>query len=305
MSLKHISLFTISLFVLMGCRPSKSIGVLDENIRPKPAMMILKQNEKSWQEYKQLGMKIEGYTLNKEDNVDFKANIRINRDSAIWMSISPALGIEIARVLVLNDSLKVLSKIPDNKFAYISDIAALEEFLHFDLDLEDLENLLAGRPLGIDRVGGKFKSEVEDNQYLIATRYKRRIKKSMAIIQHNNDTLETDLDKNKNRDKRRQQRLEEDGLILSKYWFDPLFFTLNRCVFQDLMNNREIEIKYKTWHFEESTESTPPYPEIVEVTVKDNDKQFVFGWSVNKWVTDRTFEYPFEVPEGYEVKKKL
>ena len=278
---------------------------MDENIRPKPAMMVLKQNEKSWQEYKQLGMKIEGYTLNKEDNVDFKANIRINRDSAIWMSISPALGIEIARVLVLNDSLKVLSKIPDNKFAYISDIAALEEFLHFDLDLEDLENLLAGRPLGIDRVGGKFKSEVEDNQYLIATRYKRRIKKSMAIIQHNNDTLEIDLDKNKNRDKRRQQRLEEDGLILSKYWFDPIYGTLNRCLFQDLMNNREIEIKYKTWHWEETADITSPYPENVEVTVKDNDKQFVFGWNVNKWVTDRTFEYPFEVPEGYEVKKKL
>jgi hypothetical protein len=289
----------------MGCRPSKSIGFLDENIRPKPAMMILKQNEKSWQEYKQLGMKIEGYTLNKEDNIDFKANVRINRDSAIWMSISPALGIEIARVLILSDSLKVLSKIPDNKFPYISDIAALEEFLHFDLDLEDLENLMAGRPLGIDRVGGKFKSEVEDNQYLIATRYKRRIKKSMAIIQHNNDTLETDLDKNKNRDKRRQQRLEEDGLILSKYWFDPVYFTLNRCLFQDLMNNREIEIKYKTWNIEESESTIAPYPEVVEVTVKDNDKQFVFGWSVNKWVTDRTFEYPFEVPEGYEVKKKL
>ena len=289
----------------MGCRPTKNVGVIDENIRPKPAMMVLKQNEKSWERYKELGMKIEGYTLNKEDNIDFKANIRIQKDSAIWMSISPALGIEIARVLVLNDSLKVLSKIPDNKFAYISDIAALEDFLHFDLDLEDLENLLAGRPLGIDRVGGKFKSEIEDNQYLIATKYKRRIKKSMAILQQSNDTLETDPDKGKNREKRRQQRLEEDGLILSKYWFDPQFFTLNRCLFQDLMNNREIEIKYKTWHWEESAEDKPPYPEMVEVTVKDNDKQFVFGWNVNKWVTDRTFEYPFEIPEGYEVKKKL
>jgi hypothetical protein len=305
MSLKFFALTLCSIFILMGCQSSKGLSAGEENIRPKPAMTVLKQNEKSWTEYKQLGMKIEGFTKNSEDNIEFKANIRIKKDSAIWMSFSPALGIEVARVLILQDSLKVLSKIPDNKFAYISDIAALEEYLHFDLDLEDLENLLSGRPLGIDRVGGKFKSEVEDNQFLIATRYKRRIKKSMAIIQHNNDTLETDLDKNKNRDKRRQQRLEEDGLILSKYWFDPTYFTLNRCLFQDLMNNREIEIKYKTWHIEETAGIVPPYPEVVEVTVKDNDKQFVFGWSVNKWVTDRTFEYPFEVPEGYEVKKKL
>lgn len=305
MSLKSVSLILLSIVLITGCRPTKSVGEVDNNIRPKPAMMVLKQNEKSWEKYKELGMKIEGYTLNKEDNVDFKANVRIKSDSAIWMTISPALGIELARVLVLQDSLKVLSKIPDNKFVYISDIAALEDFLHFDLDLEDLENLMAGRPIGIDHVGGKFKSDVEDNQYLIATRYKRRIKKSMAILQQSNDSLDTEPEKGKNRDKRRQQRLEEDGLILSKYWFDPLFFTLNRCVFQDLMNNREIEIKYKVWHVEESVEGGPLYPEAVEVTVKDNDKQFVFGWSVNKWVTDRTFEYPFEIPEGYEVKKKL
>jgi hypothetical protein len=43
----------------------------------------------------------------------------------------------------------------------------------------------------------------------------------------------------------------------------------------------------------------------VEIIVTDKEKQFIFGWNVNKWVTDRTFEYPFEVPEGYEVKKKL
>lgn len=305
MSLKHIYIITASLIVLIGCRPSKSANAWGENIRPKPAMTVLKQNEKSWTEYKQLGMKIEGFTKNTEDNIEFKANVRIKNDSAIWMSFSPALGIEVARVIILKDSLKVLSKIPDNKFAYISDIDSLEEFLHFEFDLEDLESIMSGRPVGIDRIGGKFKSDVDDNQYLISTRYKRRIKKSMAILNQNPDTLETDDDRIRNREKRRQHKLEEDGLILSKYWFESEHFHLNKCVFQDLMNNRLIEIKYNSWIFDENEEKQNAYPDQVEIIVTDKEKQFIFGWNVNKWVTDRTFEYPFEVPEGYKVKKKL
>jgi hypothetical protein len=305
MSLKLFFLSLFSFAILVGCQTSKGLNAAEENIRPKPAMAVLKQNEKSWTDYKQLGMKIEGFTKSNEDNIEFKANVRIKKDSAIWMSISPALGIEIARVLVLKDSLKVLSKIPDNKFAYVSDIDSLQEFLHFEFDLEDLESIMSGRPVGIDRIGGKFKSDVDDNQYLIATRYKRRIKKSMAILNQNPDTLETEDERIKNREKRRQHRLEEDGLILSKYWFDNQHFHLNRCVFQDLMNNRFIEIKYNSWSFDENEEKQNAYPGNVEIIVTDKEKQFVFGWNVNKWVTDRTFEYPFEIPEGYELKKKL
>lgn len=305
MSIKNLIIFICSITLLFGCKNAKDLGKSDVNVRPKPPMVVLKQNEKSWTNYKQIGMKIEGFTKNVDDNIEFKANVRIKEDSAIWMSISPALGIEIARVLVLKDSLKVLSKIPDNKFAYISDIDSLEEFLHFEFDLEDLESIISGRPIGIDRIGGKFKSDIDENQYLISTRYKRRIKKSMAIINQHADSLETDDDRIRNREKRRQHRLEEDGLILSKYWFDQEHFHLNRCVFQDLMNNRFIEIKYNSWSFDENEEEQNAYPGQVEIIVTDKEKQFVFGWNVNKWVTDRTFDYPFEIPEGYELKKRL
>jgi hypothetical protein len=71
------------------------------------------------------------------------------------------------------------------------------------------------------------------------------------------------------------------------------------------MNNRIIEIKYNSWSFDENEEKQNAYPGQVEIIVTDKEKQFIFGWNVNRWVTDRTFEYPFEVPEGYEVKKKL
>ena len=49
----------------------------------------------------------------------FSANIRIKKDSAIWVSISPALGIEVMRAVLTKDSVKFVDRI--NKRYYIGD----------------------------------------------------------------------------------------------------------------------------------------------------------------------------------------
>ena len=48
----------------------------------------------------------------------FKVNARMRRDSALWLSITPALGVEAARVLLTQDSVLFYSKVPGNRFAY-------------------------------------------------------------------------------------------------------------------------------------------------------------------------------------------
>lgn len=255
--------------------------------------------------YHQAGMKVEGGFVSPEEEIDFKANVRMSKDSAVWMSLSPALGIEIARTLILKDSIKVLSKIPDNKFAFITGIEDLEKFVHFDLDLEDLQNLIFGQPIGIDRIGGKFKSDVDSAHYVIQTRYKRRIKKSLELIQNNTDSIPNGVDDHeriKAREKRMQQRMEEDGLILSKYWFDAESFLLKKTQFNDAFNGRLVEIENLQWNTENPEQQ---YPSLIVVHVNDNGKQFSFTWEVNRCVTDRTFEFQFEIPEGYPIKKSL
>ena len=42
---------------------------------------------------------------------DVTLNFRINRDQAIWISITAILGIEVARVLITPDSVKILNKL--------------------------------------------------------------------------------------------------------------------------------------------------------------------------------------------------
>lgn len=299
---------TLILFIalaLYSCQ-SKPLAIRKtEKVRPRSALFVLKQNEKKWMPYHHAGMKIEGGFTSPDEEFDFKANVRIAKDSAVWMSISPALGIEVARAMILQDSIKVLSKIPENKFALINGIEDLEKWVHFDLDLEDLQSLIFGQPIGIDKIGGKFKSDEDSAHYIIQTRYKRRIKKSLELIQNNMDTLENNTDDHeriKAREKRMQQRMEEDGLILSKYWFDAETFLLKKTQFNDAYNGRLVEIENLQWNTENPEQQ---YPSLIVVHVNDNGKLFSFTWEVNRCVTDRTFEFQFEIPEGYPIKKTL
>jgi hypothetical protein len=80
----------------------------------------------------------------KNDNKSQKAtaNIRIKKDSLIWFSITPGLGIEAARGLISKDSIIILDKI--HKTYSILKFEDLSKQFHFDLDLNLIESVLVG-----------------------------------------------------------------------------------------------------------------------------------------------------------------
>jgi hypothetical protein len=80
----------------------------------------------------------------KDENRDLKAtaNIRIKRDSIIWFSLSPGLGIEAARGVVTKDSIVVLDKI--HKEYQVLRISEMSEKFHFNFDLNLIESILIG-----------------------------------------------------------------------------------------------------------------------------------------------------------------
>lgn len=83
------------------------------NINPNQVLEGFEANQIPWE---WLGMKIDA-SVETANGVDsFKASIRMAKDSAIWISISPALGVEVARILLEPDSVRLLSKIPGIAF---------------------------------------------------------------------------------------------------------------------------------------------------------------------------------------------
>jgi len=90
----------------------------------------------------------------KGNSTNLTANIRIKKDSLIWLSITPGMGIEVVRAIVTTDSIKVINRL-DNKYDAYS-ISYIKETLGIEMDYTTLQNLIVGDVLlpfsGTDKV---------------------------------------------------------------------------------------------------------------------------------------------------------
>ena len=77
---------------------------------------------------------------------DLLANIRMIKDSAIWISISASiLNIEVFRALITKDSVILLNK--QEKEVQYRSISYLQEITEIPFDFKTLQNLLVGNPI--------------------------------------------------------------------------------------------------------------------------------------------------------------
>lgn len=79
---------------------------------------------------------------------DVNANIKMYRDSAIWISVNAILGIEAMRVLITKDSVKLLNKL--NKTYTARSVDYLQEVTALPLSLSTLQNLVIGNAVFFD-----------------------------------------------------------------------------------------------------------------------------------------------------------
>ncbi|RYZ20979.1 MAG: DUF4292 domain-containing protein [Chitinophagaceae bacterium] len=86
---------------------------------------------------------------NKNYNVN--ATIRMQKDSAIWISANALLGIEAIRAYITRDSVKILDKL--NKVYTARSMRFLQEQTDMPLTLAIMEDLIVGNPVFLDSVG--------------------------------------------------------------------------------------------------------------------------------------------------------
>lgn len=78
----------------------------------------------------------------EKNSLSGTAQIRIQKDSTIWVSLSPGLGIEAARVLITRDSVAVLNKLDKVYMDY--SFVELSKKLDFDLNYSLVESVIIG-----------------------------------------------------------------------------------------------------------------------------------------------------------------
>lgn len=79
---------------------------------------------------------------NGKSSFSATANIRVKSDSLIWMSITPGLGVEAARVLINIDSVFFIDRL--NKEYFVADISQLSDKYNFEFSYDMLEAIIIG-----------------------------------------------------------------------------------------------------------------------------------------------------------------
>lgn len=79
---------------------------------------------------------------------DLNANLRMIKDSAVWISVNAILGIEAMRMLITADSVKLMDKTAKTYTARSIDY--LQEVTALPLNLRTVQDLLLGNPVFLD-----------------------------------------------------------------------------------------------------------------------------------------------------------
>ena len=122
-----------------------------------------------------------------ENNLDVK--IRGKRDSAIWISIQAVGLIDIAKLLITRDSVKMVVYI--KKQYFIGDFNYINELLNADLDFNMIQAALFGNSADFYEDDNKLNPVIdrENCHYLLSTERKRKLRR----INSGQDSLKRSL----------------------------------------------------------------------------------------------------------------
>jgi hypothetical protein len=222
----------------------------------------------------------------------FKAHLRSVNDSAVWMSVVPLLGIEMARVLLTPDSLKVLDKMSDRYF--VGDTGAAKARFGLPPDLHLVQQALNGAAIGLDP-HEKYRSEREEGHYVLTSREKRRFVRAAEDISPG-DTLARDRDMRERRLERTLRKAEEKEAAVQRYWIEPDSFRVARVQIVDLAHDRTAELRYE----QRGGAEVNHLPTRIRITLSEPGKVASALLELSRIELGTPPAMPFRIPEKYE-----
>lgn len=160
---RYILGFLIAAVSMSACRSTKKIG---SAIAHKDSAQVVAMNDAHADSVKYMrelvnrvqANRISVNTFAAKMNVDYRdgsgknydlnATIRMQKDSAIWVSANAVLGIEAMRALITKDSVKIMDKL--NKTYTARSLDFLQEVSGLPLNLSTLQDLILGNPVYLD-----------------------------------------------------------------------------------------------------------------------------------------------------------
>lgn len=271
-----IKIFTV-LIVFCGLLTScvTKQKVLREPIKEQGADYLFNKLKENELKFKFLVLKGDiNSEIDKESN-SFSFNMRIKKDTLIWVSISPALGIEALRVMITPDSIWVMNRI--NKEYFKTTYEYVNQIMSSTFDFDMLQAFLVGNDFEYyDNTA--FKASLEFSNYELSTIGRRKLRR--YIETSNNMKLYK--------------------LLKQKITLSPDNFKILKQTIEEKDTDRKLEVKYSDFE----SYNNQFYAKTLKCEVNSN-KKMNLDISYEKIEVVDTLEFPFTIPSKYnKVKEK-
>jgi hypothetical protein len=120
---------------------------------------------------------------------DVNANIRMYKDSAIWIAVNALLGIDAMRLYITKDSVKLIDKL--NKTYTARSVDYLREVTSLPLNLYNLQDLIIGNPVFLD---SNIVSYAANNNQIVLLSLGRFFKNLLTLDEASKTLLHSKLD---------------------------------------------------------------------------------------------------------------
>lgn len=176
--IRILCILTIGVILISSCRSTRNIqtaitrkdsvdlAVLDSGPARIDSGYFIRQTLGKLEQ-----ARIDFQTFSAKINVDYQgtdgkkydvnANLRMYKDSVIWISITAIFGIEGLRAYITPDSVHILNK--QDKIYTARSVSYLQEVTALPLDLHSLQDILIGNPVFLDSNVVSFTRQ-ENNQ---------------------------------------------------------------------------------------------------------------------------------------------
>jgi hypothetical protein len=203
----------------------------------------------------------------KKTNVS--GNLRIDYDSIIWISITPALGIEAVRFMLTPDSIKYLNRMSNTYLLH--DFAYINQLLNRTLDYDMAQSFLLGNDFSLYE-SNTFKASVENQQYKLSTTNRRKLRRFV------------------------RQSEVEISIPIQSIWLDPENFKVSKVLLKEAeRDNRRFVATYGEFQDIEGK----LIPTSLDFKVEAEDNKIRIQISYSKIQLDQEQTYPFRIPENY------
>lgn len=265
--LRMLGILSVIAVLLSSCRTQRVI--YKEPIKEYGAEYLIEQLEKNQVHYQWLSAKYTVDYIQDKNKTSFRGQVRLKKDSAIWISISPLMGIEAARMLITPDSVKVMNRIESSYV--LTSFNSFREKFNKALDFDMFQAFLLGNDFSFyDK--SEFKASIDSWEYRLVTSNRQKLKNFVK----ENEVMPI--------------------IPIHHIWLDPDNYKITQMEIKEIVvDNRKLNARYGD--FEMVGDNILPTRIVYDIESDENRIGIEVKYS--KVTIDEELKLPFNIPDKY------